>query len=101
MLKGKVLFNSVFTTANVKESSIIMSGDSQKAFILPEQTVVAVGKNVEEIKVGDTVLINVETMGNKVPIITIKGNDYIALTERNITYVYDESELSSEPQISA
>jgi hypothetical protein len=93
MLKGKVLFNAVFTTVKTKKSSILLSEDNERAFILPEQKVVAIGKHVEDIKVGDTVLINVEAMGKKVPIVTINGEDYISITERHITYVFDKEEI--------
>lgn len=95
-LKGKVLFNSVYTTTNKKESKIVSLDGGEGFHILPYQEVVIVGKNVEEIKVGDNVLIDIDKFQNKVPGVEINGKMYLALTERDVLYVYGKGELNDE-----
>lgn len=99
MLKGKVLFNSVYTTVEKRKSNIILKDDAVDGYVLPWQKVIAVGPHVENIKVGDTVLINIEKFKDRLPGVEIKDNMYLALTERDIMYIYDESEVPEETEL--
>lgn len=100
MLKGKVLYNSVYTTVNKKKSKIILSeSDGTDGHVLPYQEVVKVGPHVENIKEGDIVLINIDKFQNKLPGVEINNNIFLAITERDVMYVYDESEIPGNENV--
>lgn len=100
MLKGKALFNSIYTTVNKKKSKIILGdGDGADGHVLPYQEVVKVGPHVENIKEGDIILINIDKFQNKLPGVEINNNIFLAITERDVMYVYDKSEAPGKETI--
>jgi hypothetical protein len=122
MVKGKVTFNSVLITLNTEKtkSNIILVNDTnikgKEGKLFPYQTIVSAGGMCQEVKVGDTVIVDFDaflkpvrnTKNNmdaqvpetsyelQIPLMEINGEVYGHISERNIKYVYDESEIPKE-----
>lgn len=104
------MFNGVFTTAKrnniVDENGLFLPtaalGDDLDIDYQLEQKVMAVGPQCQQVKKGDTIVINIEhfkarseNMAGKVnnefkyklPIVTVKDKDYLMISERDILYI--------------
>lgn len=92
-VKGKVLFNAVLTTINKQthHGKIELAQKSQKAYTY--QDIVLTGSLVDSVKPGDTVEINPRVFAQGVPILTLGDSEYALISERDILYVYDKSEV--------
>lgn len=90
----KVLFNSVLTTANGKETKVILKDEQMGLNIYPYQEVLQVGASVQEIKPGDIVHIKTENFKES-PSIEIDGKLYLLISERDIKFIYEKEELES------
>ena len=108
-LEVRPLFDKVLVTCNTveehkTEGGIIIPDSAKLNLILPEQTVVAVGPNAEQVKVGEEIILNPdsfkrpklnksnpnkyeETMEYVFPIEVINGIKYLLISKRDIKFV--------------
>lgn len=117
-IKGKVLFNSIIVELEAYEekSGIKLVNElnglqGKKGIIKDFQKVVAVGSAVQEVKVGDTILIDWERYNKLEPVskntpsrkvtlqiepLQVGGEIFGRITERDVIYIYDKSEIPKD-----
>lgn len=124
IIKCKPLLNHIITTANVYDdadfSGELISDDSKMVGSFKEyQTVVAIGPNVKDVKVGDLVVINPKAYAKPVhktrddsvlglmgpdtvemrvefPIVDINSEPHLFLYDRDVDLVIEEHEFIND-----